>query len=405
MGCFCVSSFFCKKKLSMSSVTTKPRLEVVDSLRGFAIMAIMLLHSIEHFNFYVFPNADAQPAWLTTLDNHIWDSLFFLFGGKGYAIFALLFGFTFSLMYRKQQEKGGDFAPRFLWRLLLLAGFAVINGAFFPGEILSLYAMVGAILIIVRRWNHKALLVAAVVFLLQPVQWWQYIQALIQDGFEMGRPHSWQYWGFLKEGQLGDSFFNLIKTNTRYGHLATFWWSWEVGRTLQTIGLFILGYWLGLKNLFEYSGSSVRFWQRVLIVAAILFIPFYLLENNFDKIYTERVYRRTLLKVIDMYGNLTFTLVLVAAFWLLYRVKSFRRLAGGLRYPGRMSLTAYVLQSIVGGFVFYGYGLALGPQVRHTISLGIGIVLWIGLFYFFKWWVNKYGQGPLEKLWHKLTWI
>lgn len=29
-----------------------PRIEVVDALRGFAVMAIMLLHNIEHFNFY-----------------------------------------------------------------------------------------------------------------------------------------------------------------------------------------------------------------------------------------------------------------------------------------------------------------------------------------------------------------
>ena len=91
----------------------KPRIEVVDSLRGFAIMGILLLHSIEHFNFYVFPKNESQPDWLNQLDTIVWDSLFFLFGGKGYAIFALLFGFTFSLMYAKQKLKGIDFGARF----------------------------------------------------------------------------------------------------------------------------------------------------------------------------------------------------------------------------------------------------------------------------------------------------
>ena len=100
--------------MSTETALKKPRIEVVDSLRGIAIMAIMLLHSIEHFNFYVFPDPSTQPAWLNTLDAGIWDTFFFLFGGKGYAIFALLFGFTFSLMYTKQQTKGVDFGPRFL---------------------------------------------------------------------------------------------------------------------------------------------------------------------------------------------------------------------------------------------------------------------------------------------------
>ena len=71
------------------------RLHVVDALRGFAIVSIMLLHNIEHFDFYYSPQG--LPAWMTLLDKHIWDTLFFLFGGKSYAIFSLLFGLTFFI--------------------------------------------------------------------------------------------------------------------------------------------------------------------------------------------------------------------------------------------------------------------------------------------------------------------
>ena len=106
-----------------------------------------------------------------------------------------------------------------------------------------------------------------------------------------------------------------------------------------------------------------------------------------------------------MYGNLAFTLVLVSLFILLYQLALFKKLTNGIKYCGRMSLTAYVFQSIIGGFVFYGYGLGLGPSVRHTVSLGIGIILLIIQIQFCKFWINKFGQGPLEKLWHKLTWI
>ena len=132
---------------------------------------------------------------------------------------------------------------------------------------------------------------------------------------------------------------------------------------------------------------------------------FFLLESNFAELTDAKIYSQTLLKVVDMYGNLALSAVLIASFILLYKTKFFKKIAGGLRYCGRMSLTAYVLQSMIGGFVFFGYGLGIGPSVLHTKSLAIGIVLFAILFYFCKFWINRYGQGPLEKLWHKLTWI
>ena len=36
--------------------TENSRIDVADVLRGFAVMGIILLHSIEHFNFYAFPD-------------------------------------------------------------------------------------------------------------------------------------------------------------------------------------------------------------------------------------------------------------------------------------------------------------------------------------------------------------
>ena len=69
-----------------------PRIEVVDALRGFAVMAIMLLHNIEHFNFYDFPTASS--AFMEAMDKGIWETLFFLFSGKAYAIFSCG-GFSF----------------------------------------------------------------------------------------------------------------------------------------------------------------------------------------------------------------------------------------------------------------------------------------------------------------------
>ena len=385
--------------------TEKYRIEVVDSLRGFAIMGIMLLHSIEHFNFYVFPNPATQPAWLNSMDSVVWDSLFFMFSGKGYAIFALLFGFTFSLMMRKQRKVKSDFGYRFLWRMVLLAGFAVVNGMFFPGEVLMMYALLGTSLFVVRNFKLKFLVVVSVCLLLQPIEWYHYLHSLADNNYVAPSFSSGTYWNLLKEGQLSNSLVKLITTNTLYGHKASLIWSYSVGRVIQTCGLFVLGYLLGEKQLFSQTEKNRLFWIRTLIISTIVFIPFYILKRNFNDIFAQDIDVRMLRIIINMYGNLAFTFSLISSFILLYKTPMFRRIAGGLQYCGRMSLTAYMMQSILGGFVFYGYGLGIGPSVRHTVSVCIGIVLFALQYYFCKYWIKKFKQGPLEMLWHKLTWL
>lgn len=150
------------------------RIEVVDALRGFAVMAIILVHNLEHFIFPVYP-ADS-PGWLNVLDQGVFNVTFSLFAGKAYAIFALLFGFTFYIQSSNQKKQGKDFGYRFLWRLVLLVGFATLNAAFFPaGDVLLLFAVVGLVLFFARNWSDRAVLFASILFLLQPVEWCHYI--------------------------------------------------------------------------------------------------------------------------------------------------------------------------------------------------------------------------------------
>ena len=137
------------------------RVDVADVLRGFAVLAIILLHSIEHFNFYSFPDTSAQPNWLNFTDKAIWDGLFFMFGGKAYAIFALLFGFSFFIQHDNQRMKGNDFRLRFCWRLLLLFLVGQINAMFFTAEILVMYALIGFVLVLTCRLSTKAIVIIA----------------------------------------------------------------------------------------------------------------------------------------------------------------------------------------------------------------------------------------------------
>jgi uncharacterized protein len=72
---------------------------------------------------------------------------------------------------------------------------------------------------------------------------------------------------------------------------------------------------------------------------------------------------------------------------------------------GRMSLTSYMTQSVVGTTLYYGFGFGLYAVTGTVAALSIGITLAVLQGTFSAWWLRHHKQGPLETLWHRLTWI
>ncbi|WP_165023928.1 DUF418 domain-containing protein [Dysgonomonas sp. ZJ279] len=383
-----------------------PRIEVVDALRGFAVMAILLVHSLEHFIFPVYPDPATQPEWLNILDNGVFSIIFSLFAGKSYAIFALLFGFTFYIQYTNQQLKGNDFGYRFLWRLLLLVGFATINAAFFPGgDVLLLFSIVGIFLFAVRKLNDKTVLILAIMLLAQPVEWFHYIASIVDPSYALPDLGVGALYGevatYTKDGNFGE----FILGNITVGQKASLFWAIGGGRFLQTAGLFMMGMLIGRKQLFISSEKNTRFWVKVLIISAVLFCPVYELKVLlYDKSDVPMI-KQSVGVVADMWQKFAFTFVLVSSFVLLYQTERFRKLTGNLRFYGKMSLTNYLTQSMIGAVIYFPFGLYLAPYCGYTVSLLIGILVFVAQVGFCKWWLKSHKQGPLESIWHKLTWI
>ncbi len=379
------------------------RLHLVDALRGFAIVSIMLLHNIEHFDFYYTP--ESLPAWMVVVDKWIWDVLFFLFSGKSYAIFALLFGFTFYIQMSRQQQRGADFGGRFAWRLFLLLLFGIVNTAFYQGDILTQYAVIGLVLIPFRKVNNRVLIWSAAFLLFQPTEWLRFFISSTQADVNPGDPASWAYFGQMHTYITGNSFIDTVVGNLSNGKTAVVLWTWENGRVLQTAGLFLLGFYLGRKEYFNDYQSSRKFWWQVLIVSLLAFAPLYFLNKSLDTIVDREVLRRPLQTIFGSWTNLAFLGILLSGFVLLYSQKSFKLLANHLSPIGRMSLSNYILQSIMGSIIYYGFGLGLYRYTGATYSLLIGIALAVLQGLFSRWWMKRHAQGPLETLWHKATWI
>jgi uncharacterized protein len=379
------------------------RIEVVDALRGFAIMAIMLLHNIEHFDFYYFP--PHLPHWLKVFDSHVWDGAFFLFSGKAYAIFALLFGFSFYIQLSNQEKRGGDFRLRFLWRMLLLLGFGIVNSVFFEGDILAFYAVIGVVLVPVCKLSNKWVLFIAVILMAQPWLWCEFFYALVNPSALPAPHHSDECFSRAFSYLSGPSFWNLAKGNLFNGRQGALLWSWEQGRVFQTAALFMLGLLIGRKKYFVASDSSRRFWKEVLFVSVCSAIVVYVVRLYLPAAFSREALLQPLTSILSTWYNLFFMLILVSGFVLLYQQKPAYNILSQLTPFGKMSLSNYLMQSILGSLVYYGFGLALYQYTGASFSLVIGIVLFLGQLVFCRWWLAHHKQGPLEYIWHKATWV
>lgn len=380
------------------------RVDVADVLRGFAVMGIIILHSIEHFNFYSFPETTPY-EWMKFTDRAIWDGLFFAFSGKAYAVFALLFGFSFYIQDDNQRKRGENFRLRFLWRLFILLLIGQLNAAFFTGEILTMYALIGIILPLCCRLSNRTVAIIALILMLQPYDWGRIIYAITHPEYEVGKSLASHYFGIAFQVQKNGTFWETICMNLTDGQMANFTWALEHGRIPQTASLFLFGMLVGRKKFFLYSEENEQLWLKALGISLLCFFPLYGLHNMVSGFIDNKAILDPLKLILYSYKNMAFTLMLIIGVLLtFYRTKDRSFLMKFAPY-GKMSMTHYLGQSIIGSLCFYHWGFELGRYLGITYSLLFGIVFVLIQMLFSFWWLSKFKHGPFEGLWRKLTWI
>ncbi|WP_277466503.1 DUF418 domain-containing protein [Parabacteroides sp. PF5-6] len=379
------------------------RIEIADVLRGFAVMGITLIHFIERFSLYSFP--EETNRFLLFTDRAIWDSIFFAFSGKAYCIFALLFGFSFFIQDNGQREKGKDFRGRFAWRLVLLFFIACINSTLFPGEILVLYALVGYVLIAVCRLSTRTVAILAVILLLQPLEWMQLIYALFRPEYVINAGLDVPYWDLVNIAQKEGSFLEMCKTAIWTGNVANMGWMLLHGRITQTAALFMVGMLIGRSRTFLPSDENMKLWVKVFLISTLAFFPIYGLTAMLPEFISREALLVPSTLILKSLSNLAFTGILFAGVILLYYLTRLKGILHSLAPYGRMSLTNYLSQSLFGAFLFYNWGLGLYRYTGITACFLIGIAVFLLQFLFCRWWLRTHRQGPLEWLWKKATWV
>lgn len=388
---------------SSSPIVSGRRLSLVDALRGFALLAIVILHNMEHYNLYFTP--EGMPEWLQWLDKTVIDMEWFLFAGNAYATFSLLFGFSFYIQMRNARKRGCDFRVRFAWRMVLLMGFAMLHSLFYNGDILMLYAVCGLLLIPASALSNRTLIILSGILMLQPFAWGKIIYACINPDYvdtnSMFVPFAQAAEQVGMHGNIAETFMSNIRDGILYSNL----WQIEAGRLSLTPALFMTGMVLGRCELFVKSDRSRRFWRRVLMWSFVAAIPLYLLKELVPPYLTN-------ITVISYYGiavpriyNVATMLILVSVFVLawFHAGEGYKFQRSVIAY-GRMSLTNYITQSIMGVAIYYNCGLGLYDRTGGMACLIIAMGIFFIQLAWSRRWLATHKQGPLEYVWKRLTW-
>ena len=385
------------------SVKSNTRIDVADILRGIAIAGIILIHFIEHMNFWMFPEP-VNEVW-GKIDSAVWNSTFFLLAGKMYAIFAMLFGLSFYIQHDNQAQKGIDFRPRFAWRMVLLMLWGLFDLLFYNGDILFIYGVCGLLVIPFIRASNKVILFFMCLMLIQPVELIYFILGNIDPSTPIMDIGSAACYEAIIPAQAEGSIIDVAVAGIRYGLPANFLWAIENGRMTQTICFFLLGIMLGRWRLFYDEGNNLKIWKKIFfgsIIAFAVLLPLYMALPGSTDI---PCVSKSLEVSLNMWKNVSMMLFIVSGTTLLYYKTSAKGWLIRIAPYGKMSLTNYIGQSIIGAILFYNWGAGLFDDCGHTVSFLMGVGCIILQFIFCSWWMKHHKRGPLEQLWYSATWL
>lgn len=393
----------------ISPVKTSERFIILDALRGFALLGICMANFPE-FSLYTFLSPEAAASMPTAVQDKITRYLLYIFvDGKFYTLFSLLFGLGFSIIIRNAERKGVNGFRIFYRRMGMLMLFGLLHLMFiWSGDILLLYALLGMLLPFFRQVPDKKLLGWALFFLILPIG--------VDLVCEITRTNLALPFIRLQEtycaeyGINGTNFAYWLHDAEDYGTVFQFlvqgacvrMQEFIIGnRYFKVLGLFLVGFYIGRNRIYADLEGRKNLLVKVCRLGLIIGLPCSLLyawSSMGGHPLSDTLH--SLFYFISVYP---LGFAYAAGLCLLYlRVKSLS-IWKWLAAPGRMALTNYIGQSVIGMFLFYGIGLGWGSTIGLLQTEVIVLVVFLFQMLFSRLWLSGFKFGPLEWIWRMLT--
>jgi uncharacterized protein len=357
----------------------------LDILRGFALAGVLLTFCIT--------DARSEPGYTKSfLDELIDWPKWILIEARMYTMLIIIFGIGFHVQLKKARRKEADFIPVFLRRVsgLIILGF--LHAIFLSTrDILIFYGISGAVLVLLRNAkNWQLWIVMALIFIASPL-----VMRYFQEGFKA---------------------FSLAQANNYSDHIKHNWEFFLLYHQIyfiygEMLMYFMLGYMLSRSGIFQKLRDNKKFrrrWLVISLIATAVLIPvnFFYLPSIFS--FFSSIKSQWVLYTVGFGIRLAWQLCMIASVLLyavlligLYQTAKGKRWLSPLASFGQMSLSNYLIQSIV----IVPYMLAFNKFDNMPPFSGFILftaVLALQLL-FSMWWMKRYKLGPFEWLLRSFT--
>ncbi|TES52780.1 DUF418 domain-containing protein [Halalkalibacterium halodurans] len=386
-------------KVQVTPTLESNRIEALDMMRGFALLGILLVN-MRHFQYGLFPEY-TMPAPTSFLDSGADALISILAQGSFYTLFSFLFGYGMALMKDRFTEQKQGFVAVYWRRTLILLLLGYVHGLFiWDGDILFMYAICSFLLFFFLKLTERGLLIWALILLgimatsaLGELSMEEdpYTEAVFQSIAAYSEDED----AVLSSGTYGEVVeFRRTADPTGLGVLGDI--LIFVNNMISVIGMFLLGAFVHRKGWIANAAEHKAIFKRMLWIGLLIGFPI--------KIAT--VLSPANLETIQIIiGGPLVALFYISCIALFSQTAQGKKLLKPFTYVGRLSLTNYLLQSLVFTTVFYGYGLGL----YGSLGLFVGLLLSIGFFALqivcSHFWLRHFRIGPMEWVWRAGTYL
>ena len=359
-----------------AAVPPRDRIDAIDALRGLALFGVAAVNVLTEFRVSLYQQFIANGR-ADGLDGAVERFVSFFLEWKAISLFSILFGLGLAMQLERLSR--GDRAYALLARrLLVLLGLGLVHLVFiWNGDILTEYALAGLLVLPMLRMPRWLLGAAAacalalhiVLSVSPPLISMPSSSALAShvafasDVYPSGT--------FLEVWRLSVSELPLLLPL----HLSLF---------PRTVSLFLLGAFVWKCGVVQNLAAHRRLLQGVAIAGIALgfALTFAAQSDSVAPVVVALAYGAVVLRIAT--GERT------------------KKVFAPFAAIGRMAFTNYVAQSVIFGFVFFGYGLGLFGRTGAASALLI-VVADYGLQVLFSaFWLRRFRFGPIEWLWRSL---
>lgn len=384
-------------KHTLQAISIQERVSSIDILRGFALLGILLVN-ILGFNASFFDFGGFYNHLPDTHQQLFYQVYISLTADKFIFIFSFLFGYGMFMQTQKFQSRGADFRAFFIRRMWVLALFGIGHILFlWAGDILLLYAIAGFALLLLSILSTRWRILFAVFF-------YFFIGIWLVAGVWLPLPNalSSTCTECLEKARIiyaNGVYFECLQLRLQeyqaFRNINAFYYLPKI------IGVSLLGYISSSYDLHQQIANHKQKWWLILIaIAGIGAVSYFGFEKivDFKSPYANAIYM-TAYEFMNVFvaGSYLLLIMLVASYPI--AAKCLRPLA----LMGYMSLTNYIMQSIILSLIFYGWGWGLFGMENMKSLFAMALCIFVCQLIVNSIWFRFYKQGPLEKLWRYLS--